>query len=539
MQARALRPAVLAASAVITLLVGLLIAVAPVGSPASAAAACPQAWRADTIYVASNTASKNGIAYRANWWTRGDDPAARNGGPGTGQPWTLVAACDGATPGSTPTPTATPSPSATPTPAPTASCAPAWTATTVYTAGKTAMRSGTTYRANWWTQGDDPALRNGGPGTGQPWTVTESCSGGATPTPTPTPSATPTPTPTVTPTPSPTVTPSPTPTPSPTSTPRPNDGSLVFTAYKDMTVGMNWNTYALGTTVTGTTRPLFGAGGVLASSATALDAVTLAFATGECGSEIWGGVPATTFASANIPALEDAGIDYVVSTGGAAGAFHCSSAAGLRDFIARYDSSRLIGIDFDIEAGQSAAQIRDLVAAAAGAQSTYPDLRFSFTLATLAASDGSFGGLNATGDTTVRAVLASGLKNYTVNLMVMDYGAAGSSVCVVASGRCDMGASSIQAVRNLQHTYGIPASKIELTPMIGMNDIADEIFTLADVDTVTQFARTEGLAGVHYWSFDRDIRCSSPSAGPSYLCHSVYSIATPLSYTNRFLAGLS
>lgn len=536
MAARALRPALLAAGAALTLLVGLLIAIGPVGPAASAAAACAPTWSSGTIYVAADTASKNGITYRANWWTRGDDPATHNGGPGTGQPWTSLGACGGSTPAPTPTPTASPSPTASPTPVPTANCAPAWTATTIYTAGKTATRSGVIYRANWWTQGDDPAVRNGGPGTGQPWTVVQSCSG-TTPTPAPTPTPTPTVAPTPTPTPTPTV--APTPTPSPTSTPRPNDGVLAFTAYKDVTVGMNWNTYALGTTVTGSTRPLFGAGGVLASSATGLDAVTLAFATGECGTENWGGVPGATFATANIGALEAAGIDYVVSTGGAAGAFHCSSTAGMRDFIARYDSSRLTGIDFDIEAGQSAAQIRSLVAAAAGAQSTYPDLQFSFTLATLAASDGSYGGVNATGDTTVRAVLASGLKNYTINLMVMDYGQAGPVVCVMSGSRCDMGASAIQAVRNLQHTYSIPASKIELTPMIGMNDITDEIFTLADVDTMTSFARSEGLAGIHYWSLDRDIRCSSPSAGPSYLCHSVYSISTPLAYTNRFLAALS
>nr|WP_297525498.1 carbohydrate-binding protein [uncultured Roseateles sp.] len=28
------------------------------------------------------------------------------------------------------------------------------------------------YRANWWTQGDNPATRSGPVGTGQPWTST-------------------------------------------------------------------------------------------------------------------------------------------------------------------------------------------------------------------------------------------------------------------------------------------------------------------------------------------------------------------------------
>ena len=154
----------------------------------------------------------------------------------------------------------------------------------------------------------------------------------------------------------------------------------------------------MGTAIGGASQPLVGAGGLLGSSATDLDAVTLAFATGTCGNENWGGVPAQAFADANIPALEAAGVDDVISTGGAAGAFHCSSAAGMASFIERYASDHLIGIDFDIESGQSAADIRDLVAASAAVQQTYPQLRFSFTLATLAASDGSHGGLNATGD---------------------------------------------------------------------------------------------------------------------------------------------
>ncbi|QPE05977.1 glycosyl hydrolase [Microbacterium schleiferi] len=301
---------------------------------------------------------------------------------------------------------------------------------------------------------------------------------------------------------------------------------------------MNWNTFAMGTAVGGASQPLVGAGGLLGSSATDLDAVTLAFATGTCGNENWGGVTAQAFADANIPALAAAGVDYIVSTGGAAGAFHCSSPAGLTSFIDRYASDHLIGIDFDIESGQSAADIRDLVAAATGVQDAYPHLRFSFTLATLAASDGSYGGLNATGDATVRAILASGLRNYTVNLMVMDYGAVGSGVCVVSGGVCDMGASAIQATENLQHTYAIPASKIELTPMIGMNDVRDEVFTLADVTTVAAYAKTHGLAGIHFWSLDRDVPCSPPSAWVSITCNSVPSGTASLSYTHGFLDAL-
>ena len=97
--------------------------------------------------------------------------------------------------------------------------------------------------------------------------------------------------------------------------------------------------------------------------------------------------------------------------------------------------------------------------------------------------------MNSLGNEVVEAVLGSSLKNYVINLMTMDYGSASSSVCVVVSGSCEMAQSAIQAVKNLEHTYGIPASKIAVTPMIGMNDTTTETFTAADVDTLTSATR--------------------------------------------------
>jgi hypothetical protein len=207
----------------------------------------------------------------------------------------------------------------------------------------------------------------------------------------------------------------------------------------------------------------------------------------------------------------------------------------MESFIARYASPNLVGIDFDIEGGQSQSDIQNLVAAAAGAQAQYPKLQFSFTLATLGASDGSYGGVNSLGNEVVQAVKGSSLTNYVINLMTMDFGSASSSVCVVTSGSCEMAQSAIQAVKNLEHTYGIPASKIAVTPMIGMNDATSEIFTTADVSTLTSYAVSNGLAGLHYWSLDRDTPCSDTYASPT--CNSVSS-TTPLEYTNDFLSDL-
>ncbi len=398
-------------------------------------------------------------------------------------------------------------------------CAPAWSAGTVYTGGNTASENGINYLANWWTQGDAPATHNGGAGSGQPWTSQGSCSGGGddgggdtgggddggdnggTPT-------------------------------------NPSYESFIFSPYKDITINLNWNNNVMQTKVTGSAIPVAGAGSLLSTQLSNLDTLTLAFATGECGSESWGGVSANAFANANIPTLDSSGVNYIISTGGASGTFTCGSAAGMNAFLSRYASPHLVGVDFDIEGGQTPAQTDSLIAAVKAVESQYPNLRFSFTLATLAASDGSYGGVNALGDRVIRAVQASGLQHYTINLMVMDFGRAQASNCVLgSSGLCEMGQSAIQAVQNLQHTYGISADHIELTPMIGRNDTADEIFTLNDVDIVSLYAAQNGLAGVHYWSLDRDTPCATPSDYASPICNS-YSGPAALEYTQRFLNDL-
>ena len=394
-------------------------------------------------------------------------------------------------------------------------CAAAWSSTAVYTAGMQASENGTNYTANWWTQGNDPATNNGGPGSGQPWTSNGACAGGSGGSPSPTP----------------------TPTPTPTSTGTGSASGLLFSPYKDVTINMNWNTDQMQSAVEGTAIPVVGSGSLVSNYVPKLPALTVAFATGACGSETWGGVSGASWAAENVPQLSAAHLNYVISTGGAAGTFTCASTSGMDSFIARYASSNLVGIDFDIEGGQSQSDIQNLVNASVGAQSTYPNLQFSFTIATLAASDGSYGGVNSLGAEVVNAVKASSLKNYAINLMTMDFGSASAGVCVVVSGACEMAQSAIQAVKNLEHTYGIPAGKIAVTPMIGLNDNTAETFTAADVDTLTSYVRSNGLAGLHFWSLDRDTPCATTTTYASPTCNSV-SGTTALQYTTRFLSDL-
>ncbi len=252
-----------------------------------------------------------------------------------------------------------------------------------------------------------------------------------------------------------------------------------------------------------------------------IKALTLAFATGQCGNEQWGGLDAQTVVDANLKALERAGIDYVISTGGAEGIFSCDNPQGMEQFIARYRSRHLLGVDFDIEADQSEPVIASLMEQVHGAMHRHPDLRFSFTLATLSSTEDGQASLNRHGDSVMKAITRAGLENYFVNLMVMNYGEAKPDNCVVEADRCNMAASAIQVVQNFSREYGVPMRRIEVTPMIGVNNVVENVFTLGDARALARFVSSNGLGGLHYWSLNRDQPCAQNSFAVSPTCNSL------------------
>ena len=265
-----------------------------------------------------------------------------------------------------------------------------------------------------------------------------------------------------------------------------------------------------------------------------MDVLTWAFATGECGSEMWNQVTPAQIAK-NVPLFVAAGKKYILSTGGANGAFTCGSDAGFNKFVQTYNSPNLVGIDFDIEAGQTQDQIDAIMERVKVALVTYPHLRFSFTIATIGGSP-TGNQLGATGTNVLNSIKKAGLINsVVVNLMAMDYGE-GAGVCAIGpNGKCDMGKSAINAAESLHSFWSVPYSKIEITPMIGGNDVLSNIFTITDAATVSAYALEKGIAGIQYWSLDRDVDCD---AGPaSATCNSLGNAGT-LGFAEAFIAGL-
>lgn len=98
------------------------------------------AWSADTVYTGGNTVSYQGTVYKAQWWTKGDNPAS-------GGVWLATGSCTGGgiDPGTNP------------------GTAPAWNSARAYVAGDKVTYGGATYAAKWWTQGDTPGASQWGP----------------------------------------------------------------------------------------------------------------------------------------------------------------------------------------------------------------------------------------------------------------------------------------------------------------------------------------------------------------------------------------
>jgi chitodextrinase len=300
-------------------------------------------------------------------------------------------------------------------------------------------------------------------------------------------------------------------------------GAVMLAAYKDVTLNADFNTGLQRSAVTGTVQPV--------TSAMPNKTLVWAFATGTCDAESWAGITPAMEAT-NVQAFVNAGKNYIISTGGANGTFDCSSGQGLINFINRYNSANLVGVDFDMEGGQSLQLIDNVINAVKVAQGTFPNLQFSFTIQSLGttAANPITGG--SVGTTVVQEIKRLGLAGkYVINLMTFDYGSTNVNNCVVVNNLCDMGQSAIAAAQALNQQSGIPFNHIGVTMMIGRADTQDEVTSQHDIDTIDAFVLSNGLPFIGYWSFDRD----TPGGGGS---SSSGTTVPALTYIREFMNSL-
>jgi hypothetical protein len=217
-----------------------------------------------------------------------------------------------------------------------------------------------------------------------------------------------------------------------------------------------------------------------------------------------------------IISLRQAGGDAIISFGGANGtelAAACSDASALQvQYQAVIDKYQIRMLDFDIEppALLDPVSVDRRNQAIAGLQAARASLLVSYTLPVTPE------GLTTQGVSLLKNAGARGVRVDTVNIMTMDYGepavagVMGKTAITAANG----------ALRQMK-VMGMDAG-LGITPMIGMNDTAPEIFTLADAKQVSSFSRSNrSIRRLSMWSVGRDQPCSSPAAATSPTCSGV------------------
>lgn len=122
-------------------------------------------------------------------------------------------------------------------------------------------------------------------------------------------------------------------------------------------------------------------------------------------------------------------------------------------------------------------------------------------------------GLTQDGTNAVARMLSGGVDIAGVNLMVMDYGESREKSWTMFEASKRALAEAHRQLGVLYKQAGIDLNsqslwrKIGATPMIGQNDVADEVFTMEDAEGFNAFSREQGIGRMSMWSANRDVPC--------------------------------
>jgi hypothetical protein len=217
-----------------------------------------------------------------------------------------------------------------------------------------------------------------------------------------------------------------------------------------------------------------------------------------------------------IQKLRQQGGDVLVSFGGEAGkelAIGCDNAAALQaQYQAVIDKYKISVLDLDIE-GKSlndTASVDRRNVALAAIQTANPNIQISYTLPV--ATDG----MNRGGIALLNNAMSHGVKVAVVNLMTMDYGGSADPLAMGAYAITAVNGATAQMLDN-----GIRA-RIGIIPMIGLNDVKPEVFTLSDARAMMDWAQSNPVVSrVSMWSVERDLGCADGTVKASSSCSGV------------------
>jgi chitinase len=149
-------------------------------------------------------------------------------------------------------------------------------------------------------------------------------------------------------------------------------------------------------------------------------------------------------------------------------------------------------------------------------------------------------GLSEPGTDAVSLLLTHKVDVAGVNIMTMDYGQSLPEGQSMLTGSKNALINAHRQLGILYERAGIHLndatiwSKLGATPMIGQNDVADEVFNLDDAKGLNRFALSERVGRMSMWSANRDMAC-----GGNYVDVEVVSTScSGIAQEKREFAGL-
>nr|WP_329601646.1 chitinase [Paraburkholderia antibiotica] len=214
----------------------------------------------------------------------------------------------------------------------------------------------------------------------------------------------------------------------------------------------------------------------------------------------------------------------------------CSTASALQTaYQTVLDSYAVTHIDFDIEGAaqeDTAAITRNFQAVKAlqtAATAKGSTLHVTLTLPVMPT------GLTQDGINILNSAISNKVTFDAINVMAMDYGSAS----------IEMGTAATQAASSLYSQLDTAFKSagqtltdaqlwqmVGVTPMIGMNDVQGETFTLADAQTLLNVARSDGFGMLANWSVGRDQSCPNNGAYTASDCSGI--TQTPYAFASVF-----
>ncbi len=243
--------------------------------------------------------------------------------------------------------------------------------------------------------------------------------------------------------------------------------------------------------------------------------------------------------------LRSQGGSVMISYGGQANtelAVDCTDPAKLKQAylepIKRYKAQ---AIDLDVEGSNladTAADARRATAIAAIQKELRAEKKPLKVWMTLPVSSH---GLTAEGMAAVEAMLKAKVELAGVNAMTMDFGP-GEGAEEDMLGTIERALDATQAqVQSMWRAAGLPSSAgaawghVGVTPMLGVNDVTSQRFTVKDAKGLAKFVDARGIPRVSAWSLNRDSQCGGAFAKTgelSNICSGV--VQKPLEFTHIF-----